>query len=112
MTDLGGHSVAGYCPACGRESLILASDRRIVCCRLECPRPTAADEVLADRETEHVVQFNTGDFTVLHPLRERLDNALMDCQLHHDIASLDGPPVAPGRYRACRDGGRWTWEAV
>lgn len=105
-------TVRGYCPACGWPSLFIGAAGHIACSRIDCPRPTAVDEILADRETEHVVQFDPGEFTVRHPLRERLDDTLMDCPLHHHIAGMDGPPVRPGRYRARENGDRWTWEAL
>jgi hypothetical protein len=105
-------SIAGYCPACGWESLTRANGGRVTCGRLECQRPTAADEILADSETEHVVHLFAGTFTIRHPLRERLDDQLMRCDLHDHIASLAGPPAAPGRYRALGEGDDWTWQAI
>ena len=110
MTD--DRSIAGRCPACGWESLTLAAGNRIICTRLECPRPTAADEILADAETEHVVQLGEATFTVRHPLRERLDDALLTCDLADWIAACDGPPRPPGRWRVTpADNGSWDWGA-
>jgi hypothetical protein len=107
MTDIGG-VLQGYCPACGSRSLWVM-DGRITCSRLECPRFTAVDELLADRETAHIVQFDADTFTVRHPLIERLDDALMRCKLHQYIAGLAGPPVKPGRYRATTTPGGVGW---
>lgn len=104
--------VQGFCPACGGDSLHLAPAGYVACSEPDCPRPGAAAEILADRETEHIVNLTAGNFTIRHPLRERLDDALMDCVLHEYLAGLDGPPVTPGRYRARPDGDRWTWEAL
>lgn len=104
--------VQGFCPACGGESLILAAGGHLACGRLDCPRPGAAGEILTDRETEHIVTFGPGDFTIRHPLRERLDDALMDCDLHEYLFHLIGPPAAPGRYRARPVGDRWKWEVL
>lgn len=104
-------TIVGYCPmGCG-QTLFPAEGGHITCRRLDCPRPTAVDDLLEDRETEHIVQFDVGAFTVRHPLRERLDDALLACELHEHIAGLAGPPVQPGRYRAREVGGQWTWEA-
>lgn len=106
--------IAGYCPmGCG-ETLEAAADGMFACTRRGCPRPYAASEILANRETEHLVTFSPTAFTVRHPLRERLDDALMDCQLHEFIAALDGPPVQPGLYRAVEseDDGGWVWSPV
>jgi Family of unknown function (DUF6085) len=105
--------VDGFCPmGCGR-TLFLAEAGDIVCSWIECPRRTAVTELLEDQETEHVVLFGEGVFTVRHPMRERLDDELMHCQLHEHIAGLSGPPVRPGRYRARSTAGTgWTWELL
>jgi hypothetical protein len=112
--------VAGHCPfGCG-EGLILGEGGVVWCASLLCPRPDAASELLNDQETEHVVIFGETELTVRHPLRERLDDALMDCDLHKDIAAMAGPPVAPGTYRArwadydasVPGYGQWTWEPL
>jgi hypothetical protein len=82
---------------------------------LACPNPTAVDQILADPETEHLVDFTARGFSVLHPLRERIEEdqgGLWGCALHLHIQGLDGPPVAPGRYRAHADPGGWSWERV
>lgn len=101
--------ISGYCPmGCG-QTLFVADGGHITCSHLRCPRPTAVDDLLEDRETEHVVKFDAIKYTVRHPLRERLDDALMTCDLYEHIAGLNGPPVAPGRYRASRVNGGWVW---
>mgnify|MGYP001569443309 FL=1 len=107
MTD-----VVGYCPACGSQTLFLGDGGHVTCSRLDCPRPTAADELLADDETHHVVQLGPKTFTVRHPLHERLDDALMTCGVHERIAGMDGPPAASGRYRVRVDGELWNWERM
>lgn len=92
--------VAGWCPACGGHSLFLAQGGYVTCSRDDCPRPDAAADILGEQETEHIVVFDDDGFTVKHPLRERLDDALLTCDLHRHCARLSGPPVRPGRYRA------------
>jgi Family of unknown function (DUF6085) len=104
--------ITGYCPlGCG-QTLFLASGGIPVCGSPACPRPSAVSDLLEDRETEHVVLFGEDVFTVRHPLRERLDDALMECALHEHIAGLDGPPLTPGRYRARTARGGWEWELM
>lgn len=106
------HLVAGYCPmGCGR-TLYLGEGGAVTCSFVSCPDRAAVTLLLRDRETEHIVEFRARDFTVRHPLRERLGDALMECALHEHVAGLDGPPVRPGRYRAVRVDGRWVWTAV
>lgn len=110
MTD--DRAVQGYCPmGCGR-TLFLADGGYVTCSYVRCPRPDAVADILADRESEHIVVFSAGDFTIRHPLRERLGDSLMDCELHKVLEVLAGPPVQPGRYRATLSGERWTWTAV
>ena len=106
MTD-----VRGYCPmGCG-ETLFLGSGGYVTCSLIGCPRPDAVSTLLGDRETEHVVWIE-GLFTVRHPLRERLDDAQLSCDLDRHLAGLDGPPCAPGQYRVVCDGERWTWRRI
>jgi len=104
--------IVGYCPmGCGR-TLFRALGGHITCSLIGCPDPAAVDKLLDDPETEHVVEFRESDFTVRHPLRERIDGDLFDCQLHADIVALSGPPVRPGRYRACSSAFGWTWQPL
>ena len=105
-------AVAGYCPmGCGR-TLFLADGGLVVCSFISCPRRDAVAELLADRETEHIVLFEEAAFSIRHPLRERHEDEFMTCALHEYCEALDGPPVQPGRYRAVLSGQRWTWTAV
>ncbi len=106
-------AVLGYCPmGCG-TTLHLVDGGHVTCTFVGCPDPEAVTTLLAERETEHLVTFHTNTFTVRHPLRERLDDALMRCELHDYCFNLDGPPAAPGLYRAVRDDAhRWTFVAV
>lgn len=117
-------TVEGYCPmGCG-QTLFLGEGGRITCSWIECPRPAAVDELLADHETEHVVTIGLRSFAVQHPLRERLDGELHRCELHQELSAADGPPAKPGRYRAVRKAdpdsealgsvtlGNWALEAM
>lgn len=104
--------VQGYCPmGCG-ETLFLAAEGYVTCGHLECPRPDAVADILDDREVEHVVDIIETEFSIKHPLRERLDDALLDCHLHKDMAAMSGPPAKPGRYRALLIDGVWKWHEV
>lgn len=101
------------CPACGQNTLATApitlpqredylqEGEGIACTNTDCWRPSAAQEILADRETEHVVSFDETGFVIRHPLRERLDDALLYCELHEECQEMGSPPEeGPGRYRA------------
>ena len=94
-------AITGNCPmGCG-EGLILGEGGVLWCADLLCPRPTAAAEILADPEAGHLIDITLdGQFTIRHPLRERLDDALMRCGLHVLLAADDAPWLEPGRYRA------------
>jgi Family of unknown function (DUF6085) len=106
-------AVQGYCPmGCGR-TLFLADGGYVTCSCVHCPRPDAVADILDDRESGHIVDFSEHGFTIRHPLRERLDDALMECALHEYCEAMAGPPVRPGRYRATRSSGKpWAWEAI
>jgi hypothetical protein len=101
---------------CG-ESLFLAGDTgRVICSLPGCPNPRAVDQILADPETEHLVDFTDTGFAILHPLRERL-GGLWACGLNRALTTTDGPPTKPGRYRARPVGSgpavaTWTYEEV
>ena len=103
-------AVVGYCPACGGSSLFLGSGGYVTCSRVDCPRPDDASDILTDPETEHIVTLRENEFTVRHPLRERLDGDLEACQLHREIRELAGPPRIPGTYRVYGSTVNSVWE--
>ena len=91
--------VQGYCPmGCG-QTLFLGNDGYITCSYLRCPQPDAVSTILENSEHEHIVTTTENDFTIKHPLRERLGDALLNCRLRQLLVSFDGPPVKPGIYR-------------
>ncbi len=100
----------GVCPmGCG-HTLFLGSGGYVTCSWVDCPRPSAVSDILEDQETQHVVKLGERTFTVRHPLRERLDDALMTCDLHERIAQLPKAPQKPGTYRVTVTGdGSWAW---
>lgn len=107
-----GAPVAGYCPmGCGQTLTRRAHDGAILCGNPGCARPDAVDTIVGEQETEHIVQFDPVGFTIRHPLRERLDDDLMQCELHRYCSRLDGPPRdGTGRYQATTVGpGSWTF---
>lgn len=107
--SLDGTGVPGYCPmGCG-QTLFRASGGYITCRYLECPRPDAMSSILEDQEHEHLVTFDEKGFTVRHPLRERLDEQLMSCDLHRFCADLSGPPAQLGTYRVSLGPDKRLW---
>lgn len=88
--------VAGYCPmGCG-ETLFLGSGGYITCSWIQCPNPTAVSDILGHRETEHLVLFEPGTFTILHPLRERTSfEGLLQCDLAQHIQNDLLPRITP-----------------
>ena len=104
--------LSGYCPmGCG-PTLTVDPAGEARCAMTGCPRPRAAAELLDDQEAEHVVTLAADGFTLRHPLRERLDDALLDCNLHLMLAKEAPADLAPGRYRVSVCGSTWTWERV
>lgn len=114
------HTIAltGYCPmGCG-QTLVAALNGVIVCTNgVNCPCPVASTLILRDAETEHIVTLERSDFKIKHPLRERLGDELLDCQLHTMLVALDGPPAKPGTYRVTNTAPtstvpKWTYTAL
>lgn len=60
---------------------------------------------------EHIARFTATDFTLQHPLTERLDGTLFDCPVHAVIANLMRPP-AIGDFTVTLVGGELAWKAV
>lgn len=106
---LPGPAVKGCCPmGCG-ETLFLGSGGYVTCSKIGCPNPGAAAQVLAVKETEHIVLLEETTFRILHPLRERLHDELFECGLHQWLVGLNRPPRRPGRYRVSLLSGGWLW---
>jgi hypothetical protein len=104
--------IKGFCPACGGATLYRRQrDSQIVCSEFSCAEPLAAHQILADRMTDHVVQFHPGQgFSIWHPLRERIDRRILVCDLHawledHRPSEAD----RPGQYRAAEHGPYWVF---
>lgn len=93
--------VQGYCPmGCG-TTLKRTNFGQVVCDYKDCPDPTRLHRILMDPEGEdHIVVFKEDSFIVQHPLKERMGDRMVECDLHAYIKGQDGPPVEPGRYRA------------
>lgn len=87
------------CPmGCG-ATLHLMPVGVIRCLARKCPEPMAASMILADEETEHVVVYKGGTYVVRHPLRERIGDALVECELAAAVFCLSDHPQQDGRYR-------------
>jgi Family of unknown function (DUF6085) len=103
--------VNGFCPECGTPALRVSDGGDVYCTWSSCPRPNAAGQILRDSEIQHVVQLGERTFNLLHPLRERLGDRLLTCNLLDWIAEQPTPPYDPGRYRVTGDGSTeqmWT----
>lgn len=97
--------VAGYCPmGCG-QTLFLGEGNRgeggyVTCSLVDCPRPDAVSTLLEDHERHHIASLNEDGFSLKHPLCERLDDDLFDCDMHARLRALDEMPIEePGIYR-------------
>lgn len=102
--------IKGYCPmGCGR-TLFRGKGGFITCSSLDCADPTAASKILADPETEHIVEISEGGFSIQHPLRERINGRLYDCEFHEELRRQPGPPAKPGRYRAIKNTKTLRWD--
>lgn len=103
--------VRGHCPACGEESLFLDDGGHVTCSRLRCPRPTAVDELLAASEPQHIVTVEWEGFSMVHPMIERLDDLIANCELHRHLVDTGIWPER-GRYRVGRSADGWAFERL
>ncbi len=88
------------CPMCRERKLHLMPTGLIRCLNRACPRPSAAQEILDGDVGADIVQIDVFSFSMIHPLRERLDGGLFGCPVARHLEALNSPPAAPGRYRA------------
>jgi hypothetical protein len=106
--------IQGHCPACGKAALFVGEGGYVTCSVLTCPEPDAVSTLLDDRETEHIVRLDADGWTVRHPLRERLGDALMACRIHDYLREIDQPEEL-GTFRArleTEDPDVWSWEKI
>jgi len=96
---------------CGQTLHLMASNM-VACLDRDCPDKGAAQKILSDPESEHVVTFGTDSWTIRHPLRERLGD-LVACQVHEACRQMAGPPLGmPGTYRARVTATGMDWEPL
>lgn len=123
--------IQGRCPACGAEELHRGFQGRVVCGNTLCEQQDAVHDLLTDPElTEHLIkvtpsvrrfdsQGNPGpestDWTLRHPLVERLDDALFGCELALYLNAMHqaNEELAEGLHRVTvLDTGGWRFEQV
>lgn len=93
-------NITGSCPmGCG-PTLVAIVGGTIMCSALDCTDRYAVSTILQDNETEHVVTIEAESFAVKHPLRERINDALLTCDLHQMLSNVQGQGPRPGIYRA------------
>lgn len=83
---------------CGPH-LHVMSGGMIMCLAPGCPDPGAVTGIISDAETEHIVVYKGGTYIVRHPLRERIGDALVECDLAAAVFRLSDHPQEDGRYR-------------
>lgn len=110
MSHAGEMKISGLCPmGCGPTLVCMASGY-IVCSAPRCPRPMAVDELLAEASPDHLVQLGHRDFSIIHPLAERLDGMLLvNCELNEYLEECTAAPQPPGLYRVRGGKQSWTW---
>lgn len=111
-------AVPGYCPGCGTQALQLRGGK-LLCEHRDCPTPDAAAKILSDPEIEHIVVVEDASWNMKHPLRERINDELLDCAVARMLRGMFefGPvPVPdPGTYRVTPSGDDkkpWKWETL
>jgi len=115
LDEHGKRRVQGYCPmGCGK-TLYLASQGVVECVKPDCLDPVAVTGLLWDSETEHLVHFEDDGWQAKHPMRERLGDKLLRCDIGEAVITMLKFPVKPAIYRVRRSAvhsNTWSWEAI
>ncbi len=91
--------VNGCCPSCGGRQLFVFDDGQLLCRQEGCALPSAASQILNQGgETGHILESRNDGWTIMHPLRERLEGALFRCEVADTVNTI-GPPAMLGYYR-------------
>jgi hypothetical protein len=98
------------CPACGRKDLYLTGRGVIECIYGGCPQPSAARDLLANPQIDHIVEFTADGWTLKHPLLERADDDLFRCEAGRHLTAQLSPEMPPGRYTMAPEDGNGGWE--
>lgn len=113
MADNPAH-VDGFCPNCGKQSLELGTEvpGQIHCTTFLCGQPDAAHLILSNPEIEHIVTLGLDNFSMQHPLRERISGEILECSLREIIKN--GMHRPPGKYRVRYDilADEYIWDSV
>lgn len=96
-------SVRGRCPACGNRSLFVGAGGWLTCSIDRCPNPTAIADILELVCLHHTVELRPSDFSIEHPMIEKLNGSLHACPLDRYLHGLSGPPRQLGRYHVLGD---------
>lgn len=105
-----GQLICGYCPDSETKTVVITMNAAA----WEAVKPMVRNVVgwdgfeEIDSDGEHTVLFEETRFTVEHPLEERLEGSLMDCELHRALSQSVEPPEELGRYRVHWDGTNYT----
>lgn len=94
---------------CG-PTLFLGAGGHITCNWRHCPDPWALDTIASEPITEHIIHIRAKDFTIRHPLRDRVGRNLEECTVHEWLSSLKTPPMPPGTYLVTPFADGWTWK--
>lgn len=79
-------NIPGYCPACGQHSLHTDAQGRsaspVHCLNPHCPDKGAAAKILLEgKQRHHIVALKDGIWTLKHPIRERIGDKLLECEV-------------------------------
>lgn len=104
--------VKGACPICDASMLTLSRAGDIVCTNRQCDDPRAITTLLTTSSPAHIVKLTHTGYRVMHPLIERLDETLFDCELDKHMAVQIAPPQASGLYAVHHESGEWHWSRI
>lgn len=95
------HEEADYRPIYDEAGVIVTSSAAVA----------ALDAVVeATGGSDHIAVFGLDDFTLQHPITERFDGSLFDCEVHRILARRQ--PETLGKHRIWRTDKGIRWERL
>ena len=109
-------SIQGHCPhGCGATLEVNIVTGQLSCSNGECPNPNAVQAILDHNEPNHIVRIEEEGWVIKHPLLERVEDRLFDCEVGRTLAMLPPPRNhwRPGDYEVTiNDDGSWNWKKL
>jgi hypothetical protein len=102
-----------WCPmGCDAKLVMLTETGLLECPGKNCPDKYAVSKLLTRESatTKHIVTLHTDHWSAKHPLSERIDNKLLNCQIGLAAGAMRHHKMPEGTYEVWLDTDKeWKW---